>query len=176
MTSGNTYKILLQRAFLTEGLPEPLQAHNSHLQIFDNYIEATRLRLRKIRVPETKQWTRVLEQRFPAGADDLSQIKYAQMFLSETEYKVLEHFKGRELRKNRYFTEAGGRQIELDVFLGPLRGLSIAKVYFETAEELEKFELPEFAVTEVTQDEFFFGENLVGKTFEDVRAKLNFKR
>ena len=34
-----------RRLFLIERLPEPLEPKSAHLQIFDNYIEGTRLRL-----------------------------------------------------------------------------------------------------------------------------------
>ena len=172
MQSGNTYKFLLQRAFLTEGLPASLKANDKHLQIFDNYIEQTRIRLRKIRVPETKTWTHILEQIYFADETDLSEIKYSQMFLTETEYKILEFFKGREIRKNRYFTEAAGKEFEIDVFLGELRGLNIAKVQFAAEEELKHFRPPDWAIIEITQDKFFTGEKLVGKTFADVRRRL----
>ena len=59
-----TYKSELRRVFLIQDLPEPLTRASSHLQIFDNYIEKTRLRLRSVRVPETKKWSWTLEHRF----------------------------------------------------------------------------------------------------------------
>ena len=173
MNVENTYKIVIQRAFLVSGLPEPMSPADSHLQVFDNYIENTRIRLRKIRLPETKQWTRVLEQRYSVEEGKFAKMKMSQMFLNETEYKVLETFKGRETRKNRYFYEFEGKQFEIDIFLGKLWGLNIAKVYFEAEEEMESFEASKFAVLEVTNDSFFLGENLVDKSFVDVQERLN---
>ena len=61
-----TARTELYRLFLIERLPEPLTPMSAHIQLFDNYIENTRLRLRNIRVPETKEWRHVLQQRFPA--------------------------------------------------------------------------------------------------------------
>ncbi len=55
----------LHRLFLIERLPEPLTRASSHLQLFDNYIENTRMRIRSIRDPYLKTWTRILQQRFP---------------------------------------------------------------------------------------------------------------
>ncbi len=173
MSIENTYKILLRRRFLVEGLPESITPANSHLQIFDNYIENTRIRLRKIRVPETKSWTRVLEQIFPVEKDIFAKLKISPMFLTEVEYKKFEVFKGREIRKNRYFCEINKRRLEFDIYLGELWGLNIAQVYFETEEEMKNFKVPEFSVLEITDNTFFVGGNLVDKTFENIQVEIN---
>jgi CYTH domain-containing protein len=178
---NKTYETELRRVFLIENLPEPLTRASQHLQIFDNYIENTRLRLRSIRIPETKEWTWILEQRSPL--EDLSQWKVSRIFLNETEHIAFEIFEGREvqknervetneIRKNRYFYECGGKQFEIDVFLGKLWGLNLAKVYFESLEEISEFKTPPFALSEVTTDEFFIGRNLIGKTFAEVRLEF----
>ena len=59
---NKTSRTELRRVFLLENLPKPLTRASRHLQIFDNYIENTRLRLRSVRVPETKDWTWILQQ------------------------------------------------------------------------------------------------------------------
>ncbi len=166
------YQTELRRVFLIENLPEPLTRASSHLQIFDNYIENTRLRLRSIRIPKTKKWSWVLEHRFPADETDLAIWKVAEMFLNEAEYQVFERFEGREIRKNRYFYEFDGKLLELDVYIGKLWGLNMAKVAFETIEEMQNFEIPQFVIREVTNSSFFIGENLVGKGFADVQGEF----
>jgi CYTH domain-containing protein len=174
-----TNRIERRRAFLFQNLPDPLKPQSSHLQIFDNYIENTRLRIRSVRSPETKQWTFVLQQ----ISDESGQRKIAEIYLNDAEHEVFEQFEGREIRKNeraatneirknRYFYETGGKTLELDVFLGDLWGLNIAQVFFETEEELQNFEVPPFAVLEITNNPFFSGANLVGKKIDDVRAEL----
>jgi CYTH domain-containing protein len=165
-----TYRSELRRLFLVEHLPEPMTRADAHLQIFDNYIENTRLRLRSVRVPETKEWNWILQQRF-AVDEDLTHWKIAEIHLDETEYHLFEQFEGREIRKNRYFYESEGKQIEIDVYLGALWGLNIARVGFETPEELRDFQFP-FTVLEITGSEFFGGENLVEKNFADVQEKV----
>ena len=167
-----TYKSELRRVFLIQDLPEPLTRASSHLQIFDNYIEKTRLRLRSVRVPETKKWSWILEHRFPPDENDLSIWEVAEMFLNEAEYHVFEQFEGREIRKNRYFYELDGKQLELDVFIGKLWGLNTAKVVFDSIEELQNFEIPSFVIMEVTNNRFFINENLIGKDFADVQAEF----
>lgn len=178
------YRIELRRVFLVPELPAPLTRASEHLQFFDNYIRDTRLRLRTIRSPQNKQWSWILEQRFPLNENDLSRWQVAELQLNEAEHAALEIFEGREvkrnerietneLRFNRYFYDAGGKRMEIDVFLNPLWGLNPAKVFFESEAEMKNFAPPDFAIAEVTQNKFFTGANLVGKTFDDVRINLS---
>ncbi len=180
---NGTYQTELRRVFLIKDLPKPLMRASSHLQLFDNYIENTRLRIRSMRSPETKKWIFVLQQRFPVSKDS-SIWKIAEIYLNEAEHAAFEMFEGREIRKNertetneirknRYFHEFDGKQFEFDVFLGNLWGLTMAKIVFETAAEMQSFEIPPFAVREITNNHFFTGENLVGKNFADVQAEFN---
>lgn len=180
---NKNYRTELRRVFLFEELPAPLTRASEHLQFFDNYIENTRLRLRTIRSPKTDVWTFVLEQRFPSDENDLSRWNVSEIFLNEAEHGVFEIFEGREISKNervesnelrfnRYFVEDKGKRLELDLFLNPLWGLNTAKVFFETEAEMKSFAMPSFAVTEVTQNKFFTGANLVGKTIADVQSEL----
>lgn len=165
-----TYQNELRRVFLIQGLPEPLTPASSHLQIFDNYIENTRIRVRSARVPQTKEWAWILQQRFPL--EDFAHWKIAEIYLNEAEHQIFAPFEGREIRKNRYFFDFNERIIEIDVYLGRLWGLNLAKASFETVEDLRNFEVPSFAVMEVTESAFFFGENLVEKSFADVQTEF----
>ncbi len=167
---NKTYRDEFRRLFLLEHLPEPMTRADAHLQIFDNYIFNTRLRLRSVRVPETKEWSWSLEQRF-AVDEDSARWKIAEIHLNEIEHHTFETFEGREIRKNRYFYESEGKQIEIDVYLGKLWGLNLARVCFETIEELREFKFP-LTVLEVTVDKFFDGENLVEKNFADVQQEV----
>jgi CYTH domain-containing protein len=166
-----TYKDELHRLFLLHKLPEPLTRASSHLQIFDNYIENTRMRLRVLREPATKKMTHILQQRFPA--ENLGHWKIAEIYLNEIEHKQFEQFEGREIRKNRYFHDYDFHQFEIDVYLGNLWGLNTAKVLFETEEDLQNFKMPNFIALEVTDNSFFNGENLVEKTFADVQKEVS---
>ena len=163
----------VQRLFLLDSLPEPLTRASSHIQIFDNYIAQTRLRLRSVRNPERRKWTHILQQRFPASEGDLSCIKVAEIFLNAAEYQHFKIFEGAEIRKNRYFHEFDGRMMAFDLFLGKLWGLNMAKVEFESIEEAKMWEVPSFAVFEVTGDPFFAGESLSRKGFEDIQAEVS---
>jgi CYTH domain-containing protein len=169
---NRTYQTEFRRLFLIRDLPDPLTRASSHLQIFDNYIENTRLRLRRVRVPQTKEQSWMLEHRFPADERDLALWKISEIFLRENEYQIFEQFEGREIRKNRYFLELDEKQLSIDLYLGGLWGLITAKAYFETETEMKHFEAPPFAIHEVTNDAFFAGENLIGKKFADVQSEF----
>lgn len=171
MITDKTFRTELVRTFLVEGLPEPLERTNSHLQIFDNYIPETRLRLRSVRVPETKEWTLLLQKRHPTGEYG-AEWRIEEIELSEAEYEHFKPFEGNEIRKNRYFAEFDGRRFEFDVYLGPLRGLNRARVEFAERAEMEGFVPPEFVKFEVTNNPFFDDANLVNLGFEDVRAEI----
>lgn len=167
-----TNRTEMHRSFLVEGLPEPLTRASAHLQIFDNYLAGTRLRLRSVRDPESAAWTRILQQRFPATDDNLACLKISEIYLNEAEYANFQIFEGSEIRKNRYFHEFDGRTFAFDVFLGKLWGLNIARAEFDDERELAQFEPPAFAVLDITNEPFFMGDVLVTKTFDEVRTEV----
>jgi len=161
-----------QRLFLIERLPDPLLPKSAHIQIFDNYIEGTRLRLRTVRDPQSKQWTYILQQRIFINQGDLSETRRSEINLNDEEHAAFERFEGREIRKNRYFHEFEGVSVTFDVYLGDLWGLHTALVEFASAGERDAFEPPRFVIFEVTREPFFSGWNLVGKKFTDIQAEV----
>ncbi len=139
---NKTNRIEFRRVFLLADLPAPLTRASEHLQIFDNYVENTRLRLRSIRAPHTKEWFWILEQRNQMDANDLSVWEVSEIHLNEAEHQAFEMFEGREVKKNervetnelrfnRYAFEANSKLTEIDFFLNPLWGLCLAKVLFQ---------------------------------------------
>jgi CYTH domain-containing protein len=161
-----------ERRFLLTGLPEGLEPAHEHTQIFDNYITNTRLRLRKVREPRTREWTWKLTQKFAPHAEDLSRTLITNIYLTQAEYEMLSVFEGNELRKNRYVYEHEGRRFSVDVFLGSLRGLVLAETEFETDEEMDSFPVPRFAFADVTNDPMFTGAQLVELTADKIREAL----
>ena len=169
---NDTYRTIFERTFLVGGLPKGVVPADRHLQIFDNHIENTRISVRKIRVPETNESVRILEQRFPVNNEGLSLKKISQIYLNEAEYHIFRKFEGREIRKNRYFCEIDKTQVEIDIYLGKLLGLHIAKVRFESEEEMKDFVNPDFAIEEISNMDFFLGDNLVEKDFSDIKKHI----
>jgi CYTH domain-containing protein len=165
-------RIERERRFLLRDLPEGLTRASEHVQIWDNYLTNTRLRLRKIRLPQTRQWITKLTQKFAPAPDDFSRTVITNTYLSAVEYEVFSVFEGNEIRKNRYQFEHQGRLFSVDLFLGDLFGLVLAETSFETDEEMESFVPPSFALMEVTNDLMFTGGRLAYLTADEIRARL----
>ena len=165
-------RIERERRYLLRELPPGLRVNDPHTQIFDNYVMGTRLRLRKMRVPERREWTWKLTQKFAPDPTDFSRTVIANIYLSQIEYETLSVFEGNEIRKNRYPYEHAGRKFSIDVFLGALNGLVLAETEFDTDEELRDFPAPPFATREVTNDGLFTGGRLVELTAADIRTEL----
>ena len=161
-----------ERRYLLRDLPEGLTRADPHLQITDNYITGTRLRIRKVREPRTNKWTVKFTQKFAPDPNDLSRTIITNTYLNALEAEVLAVFNSNEIRKNRYKFEFEGRTFGVDMFLGDLFGLVLSEVSFETDEELDSFSKPPFALADVTNEPLFTGGRLCELTFSDVRAQI----
>jgi CYTH domain-containing protein len=161
-----------ERRYLLQDLPEGLTRADHHLQITDNYITGTRLRIRKVRDPKTNKWVVKFTQKFAANPDDLSRTIITNIYLNATEAETLSIFEANEIRKNRYPFSFEGREFSIDMFLGDLFGLVMAEVSFERDEELDNFQKPPFAIADVTNNEIFSGGKLSELTFEDIRNEI----
>jgi CYTH domain-containing protein len=162
-----------ERRYLLRDLPEGVTRADPHLQITDNYMTGSRLRLRKVREPRTNKWTVKFTQKFAPNPEDLSRTIITNTYLTALEAEVLSIvFNSNEIRKNRYPFEFEGRKFSVDMFLGDLFGLVLAEVSFETDEELDQFPKPAFALVDVTNDELFTGGRLCELTFSEVRAEI----
>jgi len=62
---------------------------------------------------------------------------------------------GRRLEKTRYSVPWAGKQVEIDVYDGPLAGLVVAEVEFTSADESARFTAPPWCGTDVTEDEAY---------------------
>ena len=166
-------RIERERRYLLQDLPEGLTRADHHLQITDNYLTGTRLRIRKVRDPQTNKWIVKFTQKFAPNPSDLSRTIITNTYLNALEAETLAVFEANEIRKNRYPFEFAGRQFSVDMFLGDLFGLVLAEVSFDTDKELDSFSLPPFAVAEVTNHELFTGGKLSELTFEDIRKEVS---
>ena len=169
---GKYARVERERRYLLRDLPEGMTRADPHLQITDNYITGTRLRIRKVREPRTNKWTVKFTQKFAPDPNDLSRTVITNTYLNALEAEVLSVFNSNEIRKNRYRFEFEGRMFGVDMFLGDLFGLVLAEVSFETDEEVDNFRKPPFALADVTNNLVFTGGRLCELTFSDVRAEI----
>jgi CYTH domain-containing protein len=161
-----------ERRYLLRDLPAGLTRAEPHLQITDNYITGTRLRLRKVRDPQTNKWIVKLTQKFAPNPDDFSRTIITNTYLNPLEAETFSVFNTNEIRKNRYYFDFEGRKFSVDMFLGDLFGLVLAEVSFETDEELDSYRKPSFALAEVTNEPLFSGGKLCELTFPEVRQAI----
>ena len=161
-----------ERRYLLQDLPEGLTRASPHVQITDNYITGTRLRLRKVRDPQTNKWTVKFTQKFAPNPADFSRTIITNIYLSALEAESLAVSDANEIRKNRYWFEFEGRKFSVDMFLGDLFGLVLAEVGFETDEELDNYPRPPFAIADVTDNELFTGGKLCDLSFADIREAI----
>jgi len=161
-----------KRIYICEVLPAPLTRADEHWQIFDDYTAWPELRLRQIRVPQSREWFRASEKIKILSTEKGLAEEITRTVLSEDEFAAHGDHGEKEIRKNRYFFVHQGREMAADVFLGSLWGLILAQISFTGEDESEQFTIPEFAVLEVSGSEFFRGENLVEKDFEAVRKEF----
>ena len=161
-----------ERRYLLQDLPEGLTRADPHLQITDNYISGTRLRIRKVRDPRTNKWTVKFTQKFAPNPADFSRTIITNIYLNALEAETLAMFDANEIRKNRYPFEFEGRKFSVDMFLGDLFGLVLAEVSFETDDELDNYPKPPFALIDVTNDPLFSGGRLCEMTFSDLREEI----
>ena len=165
-------RIERERRYLLKDLPEGMSRTDPHVQITDNYLTGTRLRIRKVREPRTNKWTVKFTQKFAPDEADLSRTVITNTYLNATEAELLSIFNANEIRKNRYYFDYEGRRFCVDMFLGDLFGLVLAEVSFDSDEELKSYSKPPFALAEVTGNELFSGGRLSELTFADVRAEI----
>src|SRR5215471_6183241 len=164
-------RIERERRYLLQDLPEGVSRADEHVQITDNYLTGTRLRIRKVREPKTNKWTVKFTQKFPQDPKDLSRTIITNIYLTALEADTLSVFEANEIRKNRYYFDFAGRRFSVDIFLGELLGLVLAETSFETDEEMREFKTPSFALADVTNNELFTGGRLCHLTFADIRKE-----
>jgi len=165
-------RIERERRYVLKDLPPGLTRVDPHLQITDNYITGTRLRIRKVRDPRTNKWTVKFTQKYPLNPGDLSRTVITNTYLNALEADTLAAFEGNEVRKNRYQFEFDGKTFGVDMFLGDLFGLVLAEVSFESDEEMKAFPQPPFVIAEVTNNDLFSGGKLSQLTFAEIRPEI----
>jgi len=161
-----------ERRYLLQDLPEGMNRASPHVQITDNYLTGTRLRIRKVRDPQTNKWTVKLTQKFAPDEEDFSRTIITNIYLNALEAETLAVFDANEIRKNRYPFEFEGRKFSVDMFLGGRFVLKKKEVSFERDYDLDNFPRPPFAIADVTANEIFTGGKLCQLTFADIREEI----
>jgi CYTH domain-containing protein len=160
----------LEKTYLAKSIPEGV-LEGKNKELIDIYIPFTaehpKLRLRK------KGNTYELTKKTLVDPNDASTQIEQNVELSEDEFNGLAAAGGKTVHKIRYYYDYNGRQAEIDVFQGDLKGLVLVDFEFETPEEQKAFVMPDFCLEDVTQEDFIAGGMLCGKSYSDIEADLN---
>jgi len=114
-----------------------------------------------------------MTKKYPVVEGDASKQHEFTIPLTKEEFEELSSsLKGKRIHKIRYNYSYDGRIAEVDVFQERLKGLVVVDFEFETEEEKDSFEMPDFCLADVTQEEFLAGGMLCGKNYEDIKDKL----
>jgi adenylate cyclase len=159
----------LEKTYLAKYLPKDL-AKFPHGEVIDIYMPAEAahpvLRLRK------KGDSYELTKKEPIDESDSSEQTENTIKLTKAEFDSLAMIHGKRVRKIRYDYPYKGVNAEVTVFQDDLEGLVLVDVEFKDSKDKAAFEMPEFCLADVTDDETFAGGMLCGKTYEDIEAHL----
>lgn len=161
--------IELERTFLLKFFPDEIRSAEK-TEMVDCYVPVgaphcfLRIRKRGNRFEITKK--------VPVDDSNFSELKEETIHLSKYEFQGLSTCRSKDVIKDRYKFVYDGRHCEVDVFKGPLRGLVLVDFEFESKEDKDSFVMPDFCLTDVTQEDSIAGGLLAGKCLEDIRAFL----
>jgi len=162
--------IELEKTYLIKEIPHDLVTYPSK-EIIDIYIPkehphpALRIRKNGNKFEITRK--QVINE------EDKGQLKEETILIPEEEFNALKKTEGKRVHKIRYYYNYNGRTAEIDVFLGPLKGLIVVDFEFDSVEEKNAFQIPDFCLADVTQEEFIAGGMLCGRSYEDIQEDLN---
>ncbi|MBS3117292.1 hypothetical protein J4430_00205 [Candidatus Woesearchaeota archaeon] len=161
--------IELEKTYLAKELPKNLRSCKFK-EIIDIYIPKTS-RHPTLRIRKNGDKYEVTKKEPVSGLDSSCQEEQT-IVLREDEFKSLEKIDGKRIRKLRYYYNYHDRRGEVDIFQDSLKGLVLVDFEFETIQEKDEFEMPNFCLVDITQEKLFAGGMLCGKSYEDIEENL----
>lgn len=151
--------------FLPTGLKDCPNKEIEDIYIPDN-IDHPSLRLRK------RGDKYEITKKQPVTEGDSSEQHEHTIVLTKEEFSALEQVRGKAVRKIRYYYKYEDLQAEVDVFQDDLAGLVLIDFEFKEVAQKNNFTMPEFCLTDVTQDHHFAGGMLCGKKYSEIESHL----
>lgn len=143
-------------------------------RIVDHYMTRTRMRLRRVEWPNQGIVEYKFGLKFPDGSLPVGCLALTNLYLTESEYDYLRLFVGGDsVVKRRYPFVHDGARYTVDVFETRHAGLILAEIGFDSAEEYERFQKPDFALADVTTEAFFTGGELARVLESALRRMLD---
>jgi CYTH domain-containing protein len=162
--------IELERTFLAKNLPEGL-SNCIFKEIIDIYIPKNS-RHPKLRLRKNKDKYELTKKQ-PVNEGDASHQEEQTIILSKDEFDAIAEIDGKKVRKLRYYYKHENHTAEFDVFQDELKGLVVIDFEFRTIQDKDNFKIPDFCLADITQEEFIAGGMICGKSYEDIKQKLD---
>ena len=163
-------EIELEKTYLARSLPSGLESFLSK-QVKDIYLPLN-AKHPTLRIRQQGDRYEITKKQPMRGKDSSEMFEYT-IDLTEEEFVALEQTPGKKLHKIRYYYDHHGTQAEIDIFQDDLLGLVLIDFEFAAVADKDNFQMPEFCLTDVTQDECFAGGVLCGKKYTDVETHLD---
>lgn len=158
----------LEKTYLAKYLPKGLEKSPKR-EIVDIYYPVSAkhavLRLRK-------NGTKYEMTKKTDTGEDKSKKLEETIPLDLAEYEAIAKAPGKKVSKIRYYYPYAGLTSEIDVFQDGLLGLIEVDFEFKTVEDLKDFQMPDFCLVEVTDEDFLAGGMLCGKSYKDIKKNL----
>ena len=160
----------IELTFLAKNLPFNLAGYKSK-EIIDVYFPKNSLHP-KIRLRKNGSKYELTKKQLLVP-NNASIQEESIILLDVEEFLALSKLDGKKLRKIRYSYPYKGLIAEIDIFQDALLGLVLIDFEFSSEEELSAFEIPDFCLCDITQEDFIAGGMLAGKTYDDIKNGLN---
>ncbi len=165
----------LELTYLAKYLPANL-AQCKHKEIVDIYfpkfVAHPILRLRK------NGEAYELTKKQPVVQGDASIQREDTILLDQVEFDSLNEVEGKRIQKLRYYYNYEWMTAEIDVFQWALKGLVVVDFEFNSPEQKDVFQMPDFCLADITQEVFIAGGMICGKSYQEIEkhlAKHNYK-
>jgi CYTH domain-containing protein len=163
------FMLELELTYLAKYLPENIKNCRNE-KIIDIYIPESdnhpNLRIRK------KGNEYEITRKSPVEDNDFSRQNEETIELSEPEFEAFRNVKGKMKEKVRYYYDYQGVMAEIGIFQGKLAGLVLVDVEFKNEKDKNAFAMPNFCLTDVTQEKFLAGGMLAGKSYGEIENDL----
>lgn len=160
--------IELERTFLAKKIPSGIKKCKFK-EIIDIYVPKESAHP-KIRIRKNGDKFEITKKEPVDG--DFSRLHEQTIILNEEEFNSFLKIEGKKVRKIRYYYPYMNFIAEIDVFLDSLKGLVLVDFEFENEDDKNNFQMPDFCLAEVTDDEIIAGGFLCGKSYSDIEKGL----
>lgn len=159
-------EIEIEKTYLAKFLPQDLMNCQSK-EIMDLYLPAPA----KIRIRKSGDSYTITKKSLVREEDASEQIEQ-NIKITEEEFKSFSRIVTNSVHKIRYLYSHQGQTAEIDVFLDRFEGLVLIDFEFRSKEELDKFQMPEFCLADVTQEDCIAGGALSDSDFSSIKEFL----